>query len=124
MDTEAKRELYNYLYEQADFLWKRYNPCNITEGICLAMWKHKRSDTCCTASRFTDDHVNNKCKDLGPFGCKIKSLACKLWLCNDIDTADLRPEFRITLNALRKVAMDYGLTTFRGTFEDRMEEDR
>ena len=66
-EFEKMSALYDELYEKADRVIKRHNPCRISRGRCLAVYP------CCDGCKFL-----SKIK-----GCLTKSLACKLWLCEE-----------------------------------------
>lgn len=73
MTYEEASKLYDELYEEADALFKEYNPCRIEGNTCLY-------------GRTTDDPVGksfccNGCDHLCERGCTVKALSCKLWLC-------------------------------------------
>lgn len=77
----AKEELeteYNRLYEEADKLLREHNPCQFNEGKCIenrtVANTELQSNGCCGTRR-------NPCKHLGPGGCTVKALGCKLHLC-------------------------------------------
>lgn len=66
MDSEGLSTEYDRLFEEADKILKKYNPCNFKGDTCIVHCK----DGCCRS-----------CNYLGPGGCKIRSLGCKLFLC-------------------------------------------
>ena len=62
--------LYDFLYEYADLLISKYNPCDTRvsrSGVATCV---HNIDRCC-----------NSCKHLGPRGCTVRSLSCKLYIC-------------------------------------------
>ena len=65
-----KAILYDRLCDIADKLLAKHSPCSSCPTKC-EYFGGKRSG-CCTG-----------CPFLGPQGCTIKSLACKLWLCSE-----------------------------------------
>lgn len=66
-----KRNLQTYmrLFNIADRLMKRYDPCNGCKGCAL----FPKPFDCCVGCPFN-----------GPTGCVTHSIACKLWLCDSL----------------------------------------
>lgn len=60
---------YDHICEEADELFKKYDPCQFKDGKCTKDW----SDGCCGG-----------CSHLGPNGCATKSLGCKLFTCGGV----------------------------------------
>lgn len=76
---------YDELYAQADAVLKRHNPCQIRKEAdgtfsCEDSRTHpagsRGSQLCCGG-----------CEHLGPQGCTVKSLACKVWTCQTLKDA-------------------------------------
>ncbi len=90
------KEEYDSIYEEVDSLFKEYNPCQFEGNSCFAnrLYKYNSSASggCC-----------NGCQDLGPGGCKIKSLGCKLFICGCIFRSN--SEFRLKITDLRNKAI-------------------
>ncbi len=85
-ELEEMLTTYNQLCKRADEILKKYNPCNFKNGICLRGW-----------------HCCNDCEFLSrKKGCKEKSLACKLWLCDK--ARETSPKCAISLDELELVA--------------------
>lgn len=81
-----KEELYSNLCYRADEILSRYNPCKVTDGKCI------RGHFCCNGCVYL---IDNK--------CSIKSLLCKLWLCekfsvNESVVSELKDIFDIALS--------------------------
>lgn len=75
MNLEKLSIKYDRLYEKADRLFKKHNPCQFIDGLCIKNRKNGGvSNGCCHES----------CDHLGPRGCTIKSLGCKLFTCDYI----------------------------------------
>ena len=79
-DLRALSAAYDRLYEQADLVLQKHDPCQIRREAddtisCTEtrLLKIKNSQLCCTG-----------CEHLGPTGCTVKSLICKLWLCSTV----------------------------------------
>ena len=97
--------LYDTLYNEADKVFKEYNPCEInSDGIC----KHNRK--CCNGKK-----TGVICKYLGDNGCTIRCLSCKLWTCKTLNKSN--PEIREMLEPLNKIAKLNELVKFRTTKE-------
>lgn len=62
---EQLEKAYDILFDQADIIVKKHNPCRISHGRCLG-----NLASCCSG-----------CKYLGPTGCTTKALTCKMWFC-------------------------------------------
>lgn len=72
-NLSKKMKLYDDLYEKADLINEKYNPCNFkfnqgNSGELVTC--HGCPYFCCEG-----------CKHNGQNGCRVKSLSCKLWLC-------------------------------------------
>jgi len=90
-------ELYDRVYAVADSLIKRYDPCRVEKvgkGVICAdrgrsylKFESARNVTCCEC-----------CVYLGPNGCTVKCISCKLFLCREI--ADQHPELDRKLKRL------------------------
>jgi hypothetical protein len=77
--------VYDCLYEKADEIIKRYDPCRFTDGRCVG-----QNGGCCGG-----------CKHLSNNGCTIQCLACKTWLCNKIKDDPQHMKLRTELALLR-----------------------
>lgn len=105
-------ELYDYLYEQGQALFDKYDPCKFTptpKGTVLCAEVPGRVlapipalGTPATPLRVHDDVCCTGCKHLGSMGCTVKALGCKLWLCSG--RTKLYPELANKLLGLRKEA--------------------
>lgn len=69
---------YDELYNKADKLFKKYNPCQIKNGRCIV------GDKCCCGSEYKKVSYFFKCKYLKKNGCSTKCLACKVHICRDL----------------------------------------
>ena len=63
--------LYDLLYDQADTLFKVWNPCKIKDGVCAEDRACKRMNRCCCGG----------CKYITSIGCLVRALYCKTWMC-------------------------------------------
>lgn len=89
--------IYDRLYRAAEKILKKYSPCNFSNNVC------KLNGGCC-----------DLCSHLSKKGCRVKSLACKLWLCY-IAKCEF-PECDKKLEKLRRIAIQY-------EFLDEYDED-
>lgn len=94
-----KNKLYNQLYEEMEGYLEEYNPCQHTEDGCVG--HPNRKSRCCSG-----------CKHLGRNGCKVKSLACKLWVCSDM-IKNLPPDILTRIYEMNKKADDEGILKYR-----------
>ena len=87
VDIQKLSALYDRIYDIADGLLKKHNPCNIhsdgTKSSCQChLHTTHRIHLCCTG-----------CKYISPTGCTVKALACKLFLCPSIKNKVLQKRF-------------------------------
>ena len=61
--------LYDRIYDIADKIWKKYDPCQIKDNKCIGM--HSGFEQLCCGD----------CKYWTKVGCNVKSLGCKLSYC-------------------------------------------
>ncbi len=77
MDLKRLSAEYSHIYNEADKLFKKHNPCQFKNGQCISNRTppqlHSPQNGCCGG-----------CKRLGSNGCKVKSLGCKLFACSNI----------------------------------------
>ena len=80
----SPEDLYSKLYRIADHILKENNPCGFevrADGVttCVRTRKdpsydqHRPGTLCCSG-----------CKHLGPYGCTVESLGCKLAGCGEV----------------------------------------
>lgn len=98
-EIRFRSELYDVLYETADSILKKYDPCGFKNGIC------KAGGNCCEG-----------CKYLSKKGCTVKALSCKIWLCESAKKNN--PECASALNSLGSVCQKFDLYGFRMRKED------
>ena len=79
----GKMRLYDRLYEIADFLLKKHNPCKHSNGKCGGMETYMYSGGCCGG-----------CKHLREDGCSVKALYCKLWVCGVVNNETLHTQMK------------------------------
>jgi hypothetical protein len=63
---------FNELYDKAQAALKKYNPCNVSGGLC-ERGRRGGKNFCCQSP---------DCKYLGPRGCTVKALQCSLSICS------------------------------------------
>jgi len=96
MKLEAKSQLYDILLAIGQEILDYYNPCDWRDGKCRRMRSSKDDEGCCEG-----------CEHLSRNGCTVKSLGCKLWLCESQKL--MFKECENELEILRRVADDFGI---------------
>lgn len=92
-------KLYGNIYYIVDYLFKLYNPCKIKNGRCQFNKDYNKSkylNTCCGNKGF---NCISKCIYLSKKGCTVKSLGCKLFMCNNIKNN--YPKFYEIINIIK-----------------------
>ena len=108
LNVEKLSALYDRIYDIADRLLKKHNPCNIRietrphhlfptklneETVCMSWCTHS---LCCNSCNHWDK------------GCTVKCLSCKLFLCQSIKNKVLQKRFQKLRNYGRKhLSFDY-----------------
>lgn len=111
LPKESKKILYMTLFNEGNKVLKAYNPCQIKDGTCAGSYKDDIG-LCC-----------NGCKHLGPLGCTVESLMCKLWLCQGIIQTPAGKSAILRLNQLHHVARASGVPlVMRSSFEASFNE--
>ena len=112
-----KSKLYDLIYDKADKLFKKYNPCKIHtnddgEVSCLRQKTSRpKNSLCCSVC---NKNINNK-------GCSVRCLSCKLFVCGRlIYNGGKYKEFFYELSKLRSIAEEHGIPTT--TFYTSKEE--
>jgi len=108
--------IYNDLYERADALMRRFNPCNVCDGVCERFRRGEGKNFCCSAD-------TKGCVYLGPEGCRVKALRCKIWVCNEnlIHPSNLRA-FSTEMWNILITAEKFKLLVVRGSMEDSIAQ--
>lgn len=68
-----RSKLYDLIYDKADKLIKKYNPCGIykdANGFVMCNFDYGNGHTCCC-----------DCRYIGLYGCVIENAACRVFLC-------------------------------------------
>ena len=114
---------FDQLYAEADKAMLHANPCKVIAGQCLSMREypenHINEPFCCTG-----------CKHLGPTGCTVQSIHCRLWVCAPIDNENISRKYgkRVLsplfteLRRIKKEAQKYHFMIWRGTKEESIEK--
>lgn len=113
LSTAELSALYDRIYDIADRLFKKYNPCNIhTENkklYCIDYHKNKGYNAnrlCCSGcGEYPEMDTNHWSKT----GCTVKCLACKLYICPTIRQQHRR--FSRQLSRLERFASHHNLPT-------------
>lgn len=104
--NRSREYVHDRLYELADKLLKRHNPC-----------------AKCWATNCYHEHVTQRCCEGCVYfkkgqGCTVKALYCKLWICGAVTN---QAQLRRRLQRLRKIAEKYNLLVARGSREETLE---
>ena len=114
--------LYDRIYNIADRLFRKHNPCNIhfEDGIvcCTGYPDRKRGKFCQKYGSFLC--CNKQCSGFSENGCTIKCLACKLYICHNKYTN----AFIEKLYIIKRIAEKYDLPVWKFFLskEDWLEE--
>ncbi|GAG08708.1 unnamed protein product, partial [marine sediment metagenome] len=117
-------KLYDLIYDKADKLLKRYNPCNIRieNGGLVCNLESDSKTLCCS-----------HCQYLGENGCTTKCLGCKIGMCwqgdsmqktvfdilqkNLFNLCNIPHKFINQMDRLQKIAYKYDLNRIRTSKE-------
>ena len=91
-----REDIYDALYQAGKKILES-NPCNIQTSAAGTTWHGGKLPNCCCVG----------CKHLGPTGCTVESLACKLHLCYMVPK-DKDAQF-IALRLLKETARLHGV---------------
>lgn len=100
MTKGEMEQKYDKLYDDADAIFNELNPCQFR--------KTEDGKVVCAGSKSIEKYVGKDqtcchgCKHLGPNGCTVKSLGCKLWTCDHLTEA--RPDLIQLLDPVRDQA--------------------
>ena len=98
--------LYDEFYARGEEIFAKHNLCDVKDGKCKSYRLNEaRGNFCC-----------RNCPHLGPEGCTVKALYCKLWICSElIDT--LSDEVLQELGDLFEEAEQLNMLRFRASKE-------
>ena len=100
-ELEFLIQLHNRLTAVADLFLHYYDPCRMDGQACKA----GAPNPCCKHTRFDRPDLEH-CPFLGPAGCEMPNLKCKLWLCaTALEGAD--PKMVESLQALEVIMRLY-----------------
>ena len=86
-----KQKAYYYFYDLLSKWHWKYNPCDFRKNKCVRNRIYNESNGCC------NNGSDNHCQYNTVVGCSIKSLGCKLFICDDawkLLSDDARKEFQ------------------------------
>jgi len=99
--------IYDRVYNIADRLFKKYNPCKIqiknNKTKCANKY-YKCTHLCCQYWGDRCQHWQN--------GCTIKCLACKLFICGEIQDNKVYIDLVKHINRLRRITTKCGFSNF------------
>jgi hypothetical protein len=86
-------EIHEKLYAEASRILEDTNPCQWKDGNCFA-----GTHGCCQG-----------CKHLGPTGCTVKSLSCRVWLCAQLKNTKKGQAVAQHLGLIRNIGQACGI---------------
>lgn len=117
---EFLNQEHDELYKKLVTLHEKYNPCGVKKKgdkfTCVA----GRDGRNCNQENPHNSFCCKGCQFLGPNGCTIEALRCKLWFCGYIYEKGMDPEAKREFDKLMQEAWVYGFFIFRGTREDNL----
>lgn len=114
--TISPERLYLKLYERGERVFKRHNPCGVEKGTCIAPilppLYHIEGDK--EIKKFSKEHKElsfccGGCKNLGPNGCTVKALQCKLWICGSLHRTEAGQKAAKEIHVLSQIAWRRGV---------------
>jgi hypothetical protein len=123
MDEKTFRDRYMELYNEAQALIDKYDPCATRKhkeaGICLEDIVYHggkpKPNRCCSGCPHHDAKV----------GCKTKALSCKVWFCGVVFNSEEpgMDEFREKMDMLqRRACQGFYYTCIRRSLDETWEE--
>lgn len=111
MSPDDRSRIYDQLYDEASDILARDNPCQADCNSCADSRARKSTNAFCC----------HGCKHLGPQGCTVKALACRVWLC--YHTQATHPQTYIALKDVKRRAEDAGIyMAWRGSKQECLGE--
>ena len=109
LTTPERQAVYSELYDKANNLFKMHNPCQISsDGKSCAGSDSNLDGLCCV-----------RCSYLGPNGCTVESLTCKLWTCRKLQNDPKLHDFHYELQLIRDKRREASIpSVIRGSKED------
>lgn len=107
-EIEKKKKKYLELWEMGKAVFDKLNPCKIVNSTCDNPNYGKDLGLCCGG-----------CRHLGPQGCTVQSLGCKLWTCYHLQSNPNNKELLKELAVLRSEAYKHDIPMgVRASFEE------
>lgn len=101
---DPRSPIYDSLFDQASEVLAEHQSCEVKNGKCLD------GHFCC-----------QNCKHLGPTGCTVQSLSCRVWLCYKAQAK--HPEAAAKMREIRASAEAQGIPMFwRGSKEELLKK--
>ena len=119
-EASLRSALYDRIYNIADRLCKKYNPCNIRIKdnkvlcTCKLHTKYRQKALCC-------ERIDGTNCEYWSDGCTVKCLPCKLFTCYAIKygtknySCDINKKYKVLINRLkwlRNITTKYGIYTY------------
>lgn len=117
LSTTELSVLYDRIYDIADRLIKKHNPCkmhNKNKKLCCMDFPMGNNRLCC------ENCFYEKIDHWSFFGCTTKCLACKLYLCKRAE--DKNKQLFDKLDKLRRFAYKRGLVSIRYYFTSKEQQ--
>ena len=117
VDVEQLSALYDRIYDIADRLFKKHNPCNIhtknNKVFCSyhneRVYNGKGKKLLCCSGCIANYGIDNRGNHWSKNGCTTKCLPCKLYLCSYAEEQNRRLSNQ--LYKLKQFARKHGLPT-------------
>lgn len=112
--------IFDMIYKEGERILKEFNPCQINGemGTCTQGCEYARRCNSSFNNFIEKEEYTRKmsfcchgCEHLGPTGCTVQALSCKLWLCSE--ARDLSPAAFQKLSRLRHHMDKWALGSFR-----------
>lgn len=109
MTTKNKNvsAVYDRIYDIADRLFKKYNPCNHRVKNSIVLCNGKNVEQAKEAQQDNIFLCCGLCEHNSPTGCTVKCLSCKLYLCPTLHKD--YPLLSKRLYKLRHITAKYGM---------------
>lgn len=105
-----RSQVYDQLYALAAKVLTRMNACATCPVSCKKdLFHHHYSKSWCCGG----------CPNLGPTGCTVQALGCKLWIC-PAEKRRQNPIWKSRLRKLAEIADHYGIHMARATKEESL----
>lgn len=114
--------IFDIIWKEAEKILAEYNPCqiNVERGTCFQGCMYAcRNNSQIKSAEELDKYTKmmsfccEGCSHLGPTGCMVQALSCKLWLCKD--SRELHVDAFKKLSRLREHMDRWALGSFRAS---------